>query len=84
MANEDKIEAKQYYNKLDPIIKADSEIYKRVLSQYDSRILDFLSSTIYDVFLKANNQDKGIKSYGMVVNLMIGEYRKNKLIYNTN
>ena len=30
---------------------------------------------IYDLFLKSNNQNKGIKSYNLVVNLLIQDYQ---------
>ena len=37
------------------------------------------SDWFYDLFLKANDQTDGIKSYAKVVELIMGEYRKNKL-----
>ena len=29
---------------------------------------------VYDLFLKANNQTKGIKSYNLVVDLLVNKY----------
>jgi Protein of unknown function (DUF3810) len=69
------------YNKLKtniiPEVLADYEFTKKQWQPYDVRIINNISSFIYDLFLKANNQDQGIESYGLVVNLMIAEKRKN-------
>jgi hypothetical protein len=34
-----------------------------------------LFKKIYDFYLKNNNQSQGIKSYGLVVNLLIYDYQ---------
>lgn len=41
------------------------------------------SDWFYDLFLKANDQTDGIESYAKVVELIMGEFRKNGLNYNT-
>ena len=43
--------------------------------------LEVFSAYFYDLFLKANDQRDGIKSYSKVVELLMGEYRKNQLNY---
>lgn len=43
--------------------------------------LEAFSDWFYDLFLKANDQEDGIKSYSKVVELLMGEYRKNGLRY---
>ena len=40
---------------------------------------DEFTDWFYDLFLKANSQKDGIKSYGLMVKLLLGEYRKNGL-----
>lgn len=42
--------------------------------------IDPLTDALYDLFLKANDQKEGVKSYGMVTSLMIGEYRRSGLV----
>ncbi|QMU26976.1 DUF3810 domain-containing protein [Adhaeribacter radiodurans] len=46
--------------------------------------IEVFSGWFYDLFLKANDQADGIKSYSKVVELLMGEFRKNKLTYNVN
>ena len=59
----------------------DEEFAKSISSSFSNPIQDFTSGALYDLFLKANNQENGIKSYGLVTELMIGEMRKNNLSY---
>lgn len=42
--------------------------------------IDPLTDALYDLFLKANDQKEGIKSYSLVTSLMIGEFRRSGLI----
>ncbi len=37
-----------------------------------------MSNRVNDVYLKANGQDEGVKSYGKVVDLLLAEFKKNK------
>ncbi|WP_158267587.1 DUF3810 domain-containing protein [Adhaeribacter arboris] len=43
--------------------------------------IEVFSEWFYDLFLKANDQKDGIKSYSKVVELLMGEFRKNNLNY---
>ncbi|QNF34138.1 DUF3810 domain-containing protein [Adhaeribacter swui] len=43
--------------------------------------IEVFSHWFYDLFLKANDQREGIKSYSKVVELLMGEFRKNNLNY---
>jgi hypothetical protein len=45
--------------------------------QYEGPIND-VSTKINDAYLKANNQNEGVKSYGRMVDLLLAEYRANK------
>lgn len=62
-------------------VAADNRFLRNIWTKYDIPLQEFASDVIYDFFLKANSQESGIKSYGLVVELMIGEYRKNRLTY---
>ena len=42
--------------------------------------IDPLTDALYDLFLKANDQKEGIKSYSLVTSLLIGEYRRSGLV----
>ena len=41
--------------------------------------IDPFTDALYDLFLKANDQKEGIKSYSLVTSLMVGEYRRSRL-----
>ncbi|MDW3196489.1 MAG: DUF3810 domain-containing protein [Cytophagales bacterium] len=42
--------------------------------------IDPLTDAMYDLFLKANDQKEGIKSYSLVTSLMVGELRRSGLV----
>ena len=46
--------------------------------------IDPLSDAIYDLFLKANDQKAGIKSYSLVTSLLVGEFRRSGLQLKSN
>ena len=49
------------------------------LTAFNSRyegVVGKISSSVNDVYLKANNQSDGVKSYGRMVDLLLAEYRK--------
>ncbi len=58
-----------------PGIVRDIQAHHRFWEQYKSPV-ERVSSTIYNQYLKANNQPKGIMSYHEMIKLVIGEYRK--------
>jgi hypothetical protein len=62
---------------ISPKVMADYHFASKQWEPYNYPIINKISSKIYDLFLKANNQDQGIESYGQVVNLLIAENRKN-------
>lgn len=43
--------------------------------------IDPLTDALYDLFLKANDQKEGIKSYSLVTSLLVGEWRRTKLLF---
>ena len=44
--------------------------------QFEGPVSDF-SGAVNDTYLKANQQDDGVKSYGRMVDLLLADYRKN-------
>lgn len=55
-------------------LRADSTYW----SAFEDTTIRQVSSQINDTYLKANNQNDGVKSYGRMVDLLLAEYRVNK------
>ncbi|MDQ3290916.1 MAG: DUF3810 domain-containing protein [Bacteroidota bacterium] len=68
---------RQYYN---AGLKLDLAENRRYWESFQNPI-EVFSEWFYDLFLKANDQKDGIKSYSKVIELLMGEYRKNNLNY---
>ena len=73
----DSITARQNYNRLDTLVKTDAEELKEYLRKSDNAVVPFIR-IFYDQYLKANQQDKGLKSYNEVVGWLIAYYKKYK------
>ena len=48
--------------------------------QFEDTVISTVSNSVNDTYLKVNNQDDGVKSYGRMVDLLLAEYRKNHSI----
>jgi hypothetical protein len=70
---------KQAYS---PGLKLDLEKNKAYWESFQNPVEEF-SAAFYDIFLKANDQEEGIVSYSRVVELIMGEYRKNRLNFDS-
>jgi hypothetical protein len=68
-------EARMNYNKLDTLVKADIVELRSYWRKSDNYIEPFIKA-FYDQYLKANQQDKGVKSYNHVVSLLIAYNKK--------
>jgi len=66
---------KELISALSPEVINDLNFNSEFWSRYSGPIEE-ASSKINDTYLKANKQKAGIKSYGAMVDLLIGEYRK--------
>lgn len=78
LANRDRIYFNNAYNKLNPgVIKN----YKEVSDFWKAHEnpMEPVFKSIFNTFLKANNQTKGIKSYNAVVSLLVNYYQDNPL-----
>ena len=71
---------KKLQKHFNPGLKQDLELNQQYWEQFQNPIEEF-SDWFYDLFLKANDQKDGIQSYSRVVELLMGEYRKNQLSY---
>ncbi|RDC61746.1 DUF3810 domain-containing protein [Adhaeribacter pallidiroseus] len=61
-------------------VKQDLAENRRYWEKFQNPV-EVFSGYFYDLFLKANDQRDGIKSYSKVVELLMGEFRKNQLNY---
>jgi hypothetical protein len=61
-----------------PGLVHDLEANRRYWEGFDNPI-EVIGEAIHDLFLKANDQTEGLVSYSRVVELVMGEYRKNGL-----
>ena len=63
----------QIRSRLDERILADLEANNRFWDRYEGKVAD-AAEAVNDTYLKANRQEQGVASYGMVVDLMLGWY----------
>ncbi len=64
----------QIRSRLDGEILADLEENNRFWNQYEGKAAE-VAEAVNDTYLKANSQEHGVESYGMVVDLMLDWYR---------
>ncbi|WP_142188375.1 DUF3810 family protein [Arenibacter algicola] len=78
LANRDQEEFKRQYDKLNPGVKKN---YKEIAEFWEAHEnpMEPIFKSIFNTFLKANNQKEGIKSYNAVVTLLINYYRDNPI-----
>ncbi len=67
---------REIYNMLDFDVKRDLADISAYWRRYEGPI-ERASSRVNDTYLKANQQEDGIKSYGRMVDLLIAEYKQN-------
>tara|TARA_R110000751_G_scaffold8828_6_gene34208 strand:- start:3962 stop:5047 length:1086 start_codon:yes stop_codon:yes gene_type:complete len=78
LANRDQEEFKRQYDKLNPGVKKN---YKEIAEFWEAHEnpMEPIFKSIFNTFLKANNQKEGIKSYNAVVTLLVNYYQQNLL-----
>jgi len=57
-------------------VKRDIIAHKRYWDEYDTEAAN-VHETVNDYYLKSNNQADGVKSYGRMVDLLLGQFRDN-------
>lgn len=76
---------KELYDKVgelySPYMLADLREEYYYWMQFHDTVISTISNTMNDTYLKANNQEDGVKSYGRMVDLLLAEYRANKQSY---
>ena len=72
--NSDKID--DYITKLDEKVISDLKKVQNFWSKYSNSFLDKAQNYIYDLYLKSNNQEAGIMTYGEVSIYIIHYYQK--------
>ena len=61
----------EIYEKLDGRVKADLQENNEFWERYEGRAAE-AAEAVNDAYLKANSQEEGVESYGLVVDLMLG------------
>ena len=72
--NSDKLD--NYITKLDEKVISDIKKVQNFWSKYSNSFLDKAQNYIYDLYLKSNNQEAGIMTYGEVSLYIIYYYQK--------
>ena len=76
----DSVAYKQLERTFSPGLQQDLKKNREYWESFQNPI-EVVSDGINDLFLKANDQEEGLESYSMVVELLLAEYRKNRLKY---
>ncbi len=63
------------WEKISDGIKSDLELNRKYWQQFQNPFEKY-SDKVYDSYLKANSQKAGIRSYGLMVRLLLNDYRK--------
>jgi len=77
---QDSLARKELRKRISPIVLNDFRSERDYWMLYEGKI-DAVSGFFYDNFLKANNQPQGLRTYNQMIWLVMGWYRKNKLIH---
>lgn len=75
LAREDRDTYTEIYLMLDEKIRQDLRINSLFWNKYEGKVAQ-AADKVNDTYLKINNQEDGVKSYGRVVDLMLAHYRK--------
>ncbi len=65
----------EVYESLSEKVKADLRYNSSYWAAHEG-IVNEISNKVNDVYLKVNNQDDGVKSYGRMVDLLLAEFKK--------
>lgn len=65
----------ELYNRLSPEAVKDLQFNNRFWDRFDGKVAE-ASTQLNDRYLKANNQEDGVRSYGRMVDLMLAYYKE--------
>ena len=77
LAGKDMDAYSELYASVDQGIIRDFVANSRYWDQFHNTVISNTADAINDSYLKANDQEDGVQSYGRVVDLLLAEYRKN-------
>lgn len=66
----------QLWQHYDAGIGRDFEAHNAYWEQFENTVISETADKVNDTYLKANDQEDGVKSYGRVVDLLLADYRK--------
>lgn len=58
-------------SKTEPLIFQEMRAYSRFFDKYRYEVIAKVTNNVYDSYLKAQKQDSGVKSYGLVIDLAV-------------
>lgn len=76
LADQDRTLYSELWTKYHPGIVRDFKANSEYWDRYRDTVISKVADKVNDVYLKANEQEDGVKSYGRVVDLLLAEYRK--------
>lgn len=76
LAGQDSALYSELWTKYHPGIVRDFNANSAYWDRYKDTIISKTADKVNDVYLKANEQEDGVKSYGRVVDLLLADYRK--------
>ncbi len=76
LAGQDSALYSELWTKYHPGIVRDFKANSAYWDRYRDTVISKAADKVNDVYLKANEQEDGVKSYGRVVDLLLAEYRK--------
>jgi hypothetical protein len=65
----------ELYNTYSEDVKNDLRYSSSYWKQFETKVAE-ISNKVNDTYLKANNQEDGVKSYGRMVDLLLAYYSK--------
>lgn len=76
LADQDRTLYSELWTKYHPGIVRDFKANSAYWDRYRDTVISKAADKVNDVYLKANEQEDGVKSYGRVVDLLLADYRK--------
>lgn len=77
LAREDFEEYLRLYGSLDEAVREDLKENSAFWNRYEGRVAE-AANQVNDVYLKANGQSEGVKTYGRVVDLMLADFMEKR------
>ncbi len=69
----------EVFGSYSPEVLTDLRDHNQLWAQYEGKVAE-IQERVNDAYLQSNNQEDGVRSYGRMVNLLLGYYRQQGLI----